>query len=338
MKISPIWLAGLLLAIAISPASADTLADVQARGKLKCGVNGALPGLSFEDDKGVWSGFDVDFCRAVAAAALGDADKVEYVRLDNEQRLDALKSGTIDLLARNTSWTLTRDVSHGMSFVGVLYFDGQGFMVPRSTSLLSTLELSGKTVCAMTGSTGPAHAERYFTRHRMELQMKLYPDIDAAIAAYLAGDCDALTTDHSQLFSVRAKLDDAAGHRILPEIISKEPLSPAVRDGETRWFDLVRWTLFTLIEAEEYGISSANLERVRATAKSPQIAMLLDRNGESGRMLGVEPGWGHRVLAAVGNYGEMFNRNLGNQSALLMKRGYNALWSEGGLLFAPPIR
>jgi len=333
------WLPVLLLAIALSQSSlADTLDEVKARDSLRCGVNGQVPGLSFRDESGAWSGLDVDFCRAVAAAALGTKAKVEFVPLTNTERLGALSAGRIDLLSRNTTWTLWRDIAHGMSFVGVLYFDGQGFMVPRNIGLLSTLELSGTSVCVPSGTTSEANAQRYFTRHRMKLTLLAFDDIRTATAAYLAGECGALTSDQSQLHSLRSTLENPHAQRILPEVISKEPLGPAVRDGDKRWFDVVRWTLFALINAEEMGIDSTNVSRARELATNEGTRLLLDVDGKVAGALGLHPLWVTRAIGQVGNYAEIYERNLGDQSPLKMKRGLNALWTDGGLLYAPPSR
>jgi general L-amino acid transport system substrate-binding protein len=334
------WLSGLILIgalnLTLSQAGAATLDDVKARGSLRCGVNGELPGLSYKDAKGLWSGFDVDFCRAVAAAALGDANKVEFVPLNNSDRFDALREGEVDLLSRNTTWTLSRDLDLGMAFVGILYHDGQGFMVPRASNALSVMELSRKRICAIEDSTSPANAEAFFTRNRMQLELVLVKDIDAATAAYAAGKCDGITSDHSQLYALRTALDEPQAHRILPEVVSKEPLSPAVRQGDQVWFDIVRWTLFLLIDAEELGIDSTNVEGARSVAKTAEVRGLLDLDGKTAGMLGVEPGWSYRVIKQVGNYAEVFERNLGSQSPLKVKRGLNALWRDGGILYAPP--
>ncbi len=338
MKHPIVWLAGALLAGALHQAGAETLEDVKQRGTLRCGVNGEVPGLSYKDASGHWSGLDVDFCRAVAAAALGQAEKVEFVPVNAANRFDVLREGEIDLLSRNTTWTLSRDLDLGVVFVSPIYYDGQGFMVRRETSTLSALELSNKPVCAIADTTGPENAERYFTRHRMVLELKQFPDIKAATEAYLNGDCYALTTDQSQLHAVRAGLGAASAHRILPEVISKEPLSPAVRRDDERWFDIVRWTLFTMIDAEEAGIDSTNVEQARARARSDEVRLLLDVDGETGKLLGLDQGWGYRIIDQVGNYAEIFERNLGDQSPLKIKRGLNALWHDGGILYAPPAR
>ncbi|MEA3278699.1 MAG: amino acid ABC transporter substrate-binding protein [Pseudomonadota bacterium] len=339
MRLAVRWLLAALLVGGLAQTSAaGTLAEVKDRGKLRCGVNGLVPGLSFKDENGRWSGLDVDFCRAVAAAALGDGSKVEFLPLSTDERLDALSGDHIDLLARNTTWTLSRDLGHGMSFVGILYLDGQGFLVAREAGLYSTLELDGKRICSLANSTSPANAQRYFTRNRMKLELETFQTFDAAKQAYLDGKCDALTGDQSQLHSLRAGLKDPRVHEILPEVISKEPLSPAVRKGDDQWFDIVRWTLFVLIDAEELGIDSTNVDRAREQAREGETRLLLDADGHTGKLLELEPGWSHRVIKQVGNYAEVFERNLGSQSPLKIKRGLNALWRDGGLLYAPPAR
>lgn len=333
------WLFGIALAGGLVHASvADTLEDVKNRGTLRCGVNGAVPGLSSKDEAGNWSGLDVDFCRAVAAAVLGEKDKVEFVPVGLDDRMSALGEGRIDLLSRNTTWTLSRDLGFGMTFAGILYHDGQGFMVPRSAGLLTSLDLGGKRVCALAGSTAPDNARRYFTLNRMELQLDTFDNLDSAKRAYLEGKCDALTSDQSQLFSLRTTLEEPGAHTILGEVISKEPLGPAVRKGDARWFDIVRWTLYLIIDAEELGIDSANADRVREQAKGEETRLLLDADGETAKLLGLDNGWSHRVIAQVGNYSEIFERNLGAHSELKIKRGLNALWRDGGMLYAPPAR
>jgi len=339
MRTLAAWLIGFLFASMLSTrAPAGTLEEVTARGSLRCGVDGGVPGLSYRDQGGRWSGLDVDFCRAVAAAVLGDKDKLEPIALTLAERLDALRQGRVDLLARNTTWTLSRDLAHGMSFVGILYHDGQGFLVPRHPEILSALDLGGKRVCVLAETTGPDNARRFFLRHRMEVTLAPYPDLEAAKEAYLAGTCDALSDDQTQLFSLRTTLEDPGAHRILGEVISKEPLGPAVRKGDARWFDIVRWTLFLMIDAEELGIDSTNLERVRNEAQATETRVLLDLDGKTAVLLGLEPEWGLRILRQVGNYGEIFERNLGSGSPLAIKRGLNALWRDGGILYAPPAR
>ena len=331
--------AALLIGAALATsAGADTLDEVKARGELRCGVNGEVPGLSVKDDNGAWSGLDVDFCRAVAAAALGSGDKVAFVPLATAERFPALRDGRIDLLARNTPWTGLRDLTEGVSFAGILYFDGQGFMVPRASGKLSTLELNDATICAIDNTTSADNAKAYFTRHRMSMELFLHPDLTSALADYLDGKCSTLTTDQSQLYSLRSTLEQPREHRILPEVVSKEPLSPAVRAGETRWLDLVRWTLYTLVNAEEIGIDSHNVTTAKERASSEAVRALLDLDGITAQKLGIEPEWGYRVLLQVGNYGELFERNLGKASGLGIKRGMNAIWRDGGLMYAPPVK
>lgn len=340
MQLATCRLLGLLLALLLAPfaAAADQLDDIRERGQLRCGVNGEVPGLSYRDESGAWTGIDVDFCRAVAVAAVGSASKVELVPVSTAERFSALRDGKIDVLARNTTWNQVRDLTQGVSFAAILYYDGQGFMVPRSSNTLSTLELGGARLCAIVDTTGIQSAERYFKRHQMPMELKQYPDLKTAAEAYLGGECTALTTDRSQLYALRAALERPESQRILPEVISREPLAPAVVKGETRLLDLVRWTLYTLINAEQMGIDSNNVMTAKTRAESDDVRALLDLDGESGQALGIDPEWGYRVILAVGNYGEMFERNLGKTSGLDIKRGLNALWSEGGLLYAPPPR
>lgn len=333
------WVTGILLAGALCQAlAAGTLENVKARGKVRCGVNGEAPGLSFKDSAGHWSGMDVDFCRAVAAATLGSKDKVEFIPLTVAEALDALAKGQVDLISRNSSWNLERDVAEGVTYVGVLLFDGQGFMIRRDTGILSALELDDKSVCALTGSTSADHVRRYFDRHHMDLELHLFPDMNAASKAYLAGDCQILTSDQTQLYGLRLVMENGGDQRVLPEVISKEPLSPAVREGDGRWFDIVRWTLFVMIDAEELGIDSRNVKRAQGDAKAVDTRLLLDVEGKVAKALGLEKDWVIRIIGQVGNYGEIYERNLGGQSSLMIQRGYNALWNDGGLLYAPPPR
>jgi general L-amino acid transport system substrate-binding protein len=333
-------MASLLLASLLMPVTlfADALDNVLERGVLRCGVNGEIPGLSYRDDSGAWSGIDVDLCRAVAAAALGSSEKVELIPLKTSERFSALREDRVDLLARNTTWTQARDLGEGVSFAAIYYYDGQGFMVPRSTNTLSTLELDRATICAIADTTSSESAVRYFKRHRMAMELRQYPDFDSAMQAYLAGECSTVTTDRSQLYSIRAGLANPAEQRILPEVISREPLAPAVRKGETRMLDLARWTVYTLINAEELGITSSNVATAKARAQNAEVRTLLDLDGDTAKAIGIEPGWGYRLLLAVGNYAEVFERNLGKPSGLDIKRGMNALWNHGGLLYAPPPR
>ncbi len=327
-------LAGLLMLA--GNAGAATLEDVKERGTLRCGVNSGLPGLSERTAEGRWQGLDVDLCRAVAAAALGDAKKVEFVPLTNRERLQALADRRIDLLARNTTWNLSRDLGSGVDFVGINYYDGQGLMVRKSQQARSVLELDGVRICVQAATTSEAHIKDYFTANRMGYTAVYAESPEEALQIYADGGCDALTSDQSQLYGLRTRLPDPSRHRILPEVISKEPLGPAVRDDDPAWRDLVRWSLYTMINAEELKVTSANVDRVREQAAKPAVRGLLDLDGSSGKALGIAPQWGYRIVKQVGNYGESFERNLGKQSPLKIKRGLNALWNNGGLLYAPP--
>ena len=319
-------------------AGASTLEEVKQRGELRCGVSTGLPGLSQQDDQGTWRGLDVDMCRAVAAAVLGDAEKVQFVPLIATARLKAVQDGRIDLLARNTTWTMERDISLGLNFVGVNYYDGQGFLVRKKKGLRSALQLNGANICVQEGSTSIDNVKRYFTRNRMQFSLLTFETPEASIGAFEQGKCDLLTSDQSQLYGLRTQLAAPKEYAILPEIISREPLGPVVREGDDNWQDIVRWTLFTMINAEERGINSANVERAKSQAQSPVIRRLLGLDGFSGEALGLDPLWSYRIIKQVGNYGESFDRNLGKRSALKIGRGLNALWNHGGLMYAPPAR
>ncbi|WPL18882.1 General L-amino acid-binding periplasmic protein AapJ precursor [Thiorhodovibrio winogradskyi] len=334
----PRWPLALVLLFATSLASADTLGKIKSRGTLRCAVNGEVPGLSLQAGDGRWSGLDVDFCRALAAAVLGDADKVEFIPTTTAERFEALTKGRADVLARNTSWTQARELTEAIRFVGVLYHDGQGFMVPRTSGKRSALELANVKVCAITKTTNIDNAKSYFTRHRMPMELMPFDDLPTAADAYQEGRCDTLTADQSQLHALRALFPDPKAHRILPEIISREPLSPAVPAADDKWFELARWTLFTLINAEILGIDSGNVATARERGRSDEVRTLLGDDNDINAHLGLSEGWGARIIAAVGNYGEMFERNLGPDSGLDIKRGLNALWDRGGLLYAPPPR
>lgn len=332
----PHWLLAAALIGATSLASAATLDEIKSRDTLRCIVNGEVPGLSLKDSAGHWSGLDVDFCRALAAAVLGDADQVTFIPTLPANRFEPLTAGRADVLARNTSWTQARELGQDIRFVGILYHDGQGFMVPRASAKHSTLELANTKICALSNTTNIDNARRYFTRHRMPMEIVPFDDLPAAADAYQEGRCDTLTADQSQLHALRALLPEPQAHRILPEVISREPLGPAVRAADGKWFEVVRWTLFTLINAEMLGIDSSNVEGARERATTKEVRTLLGDNPEINTRIGLEPGWGARIVAAVGNYGEIFERNLGKASGLDIKRGLNALWDHGGLLYAPP--
>jgi len=299
------------LGIAATGASAATLDDVKAKGFVQCGVSQGLPGFSNPDAAGNWTGLDVDVCKAVAAAVFGDSSKVKFTPLSAKERFTALQSGEIDILSRNTTWTATRDTSLGLNFAGVNYYDGQGFMVRKSLNVKSALELSGASVCTNTGTTTELNVADYFRANKLEFELVAFEKADEVVAAYDAGRCDVYTTDASGLYAQRLKLGNPGDHTVLPEIISKEPLGPVVRQGDDQWFNLVKWTHFAMVNAEEL---------------------------EFGASLGVGNDWAFNIISQVGNYGETFDRNVGPSTPLAISRGVNALWTDGGLQYAPPIR
>ena len=315
-----------------------TLDGVRAKGHLQCGVSQGLPGFSNPDKKGEWSGIDVDVCRAVAAAVLGDARKVKFTPLSAKQRFTVLQSGEIDVLSRNTTWTLTRDSALGLNFAGVVYHDGQGFMVRKDLGVKSARDLDGAMVCINAGTTTELNAADYFRTNRMRYTPVTFEKSDEAIAAYDAGRCDVYTTDQSGLYAQRIKLKNPADHMVLPEIISKEPLGPVVRQGDDEWFNIVRWALFAMINAEELGVTSGNVAGLAKSTSDPQIRRLLGTEGTMGAHLKLDAAWAMRIVAQVGNYGEVFERNLGPATTLKISRGVNQLWSKGGVMYAPPIR
>lgn len=328
-------------AVVASPAEpSPTLAAVRARRSLRCGVNPGLAGFALPDSRRQWRGFDVDFCRALAAAVLGDAERVTFVPLDNERRLAALKAGDVDVLARNTSWTFTRDTAEGVDFAGVSYFDGQGFLAPRSLNLQSAAELSGAKICVQSGSTSELNVADWFKARELNYTLAAYPTEAKAREAYQAEQCDVITSDISTLASARSLLSNPQAHVILADVISKEPLGPVVRQGDAGWADIVRWTLNALILAEELGVTADNAADRRKQSSDPQVRRLLGAEGGFGRMLGLNDDWAFDAIRVVGNYGEMFERNLGPGSALRLERGQNALWSaeRPGLLYSPPMR
>ena len=327
----------LLLAVAAQSASAQTLKAVKDRGMLNCGSNGTLAGFGLPDAQGKWTGLDVDFCRAIAAAVLNDAEKVKYVPLSAKDRFTALQSGEVDVLARNTTWTSSRDTSLGLNFTGVNYYDGQGFMVRKTLKVNSALELNGASVCVQQGTTTELNLADYFSANKMQLKSVTFASANEAVKAYDAGRCDAYTTDASALYAERLRVSDPNDHIILPEIISKEPLGPAVRHGDDQWFDIVKWTLFAMMNAEELNISTKNLdEAVKST--NPEIKRFVGTEGNFGEQLGLTKDWAVRVVKQVGNYGESFERNVGLGSPLKIERGLNKLWTKGGIQYAPPIR
>ena len=325
--------------VAATAASAATLDDVKARGVLNCGVTTGLTGFAAPDANGVWEGFDVGVCRAVAAAVLGDPNAVEFVPTTGQTRFTALASGEIDMLARNTTWTFSRDVDLKFEFIGVNYYDGQGFMVPRDLGVSSAKELDGATVCIQTGTTTELNLADYFRANNITYEPVPIETNAEAQQQYLAGACDVYTTDASGLAATRATFEDPAAHVLLPEIVSKEPLGPLVRHGDNDWGDIVRWTLNALIAAEELGVTSANIaELAAAPTNNPEINRLLGTEGELGAMLGLENNWAVNAISAGGNYGELFEKNIGENTPIGLARGLNAQWTDGGLLYTPPFR
>ncbi len=322
----------------ISAASAGTLDDVKSKGFIQCGVSQGLIGFSNPDDKNNWTGLDVDFCRAVAGAVFGDGQKVKFTPLSAKERFTALQSGEIDILSRNTTWTMGRDTSLGLVFAGVTYYDGQGFLVKKSLGVDSALKLDGASVCTQTGTTTELNLADYFRANNMKYEVVAFEKADEVIAAYDSGRCDVFTTDQSGLYAERLKLKNPDENVVLPEIISKEPLGPVVRQGDDAWFNVVKWTYFALLNAEEAGVTAANADDMIANSTDPGIRRLLGVEGDFGKAIGLENNWAANAVKAVGNYGEMFDRNVGPDTNLKISRGVNALWSKGGIQYAPPVR
>ena len=315
-------------------ASAATLDDVRTKGYVQCGVSQGLPGFSNADDSGNWTGIDVDLCRAVAAAIFGDGDKVRFTPLSAKQRFTALSSGEIDILSRNTTWTMTRDTQLGLNFAGVNYYDGQGMMVPSGLGVKSAMELDGANICTNTGTTTELNITDFFRSNKMSFNLVAFEKADEVVAAYDAGRCDVYTTDRSALAAQRTKLTDPNAHKVLPEIISKEPLGPVVRQGDDQWFNIVRWTLNALINAEELGVTKSNVQSMK-NSDNPAIKRLLGTEGNFGEELGLENDWAANAIQAVGNYAEFYEKTV---APLGLARGVNALWSAGGIMYAPPVR
>jgi len=325
--------------LAAAAASAATLDDVKARGKLNCGVTTGLAGFAAPDANGVWEGFDVAVCRAVAAAVLGDPMAVEFVTTTGQTRFTALAAGEIDMLARNTTWTFSRDTDLKFEFVGVNYYDGQGFMVPKGLGVASAKDLDGATVCIQTGTTTELNLADFFRTNNISYEPVPIETNAEAQQQYLAGACDVYTTDASGLAATRATFENPGDHIILPEIISKEPLGPLVRHGDNEWGDIARWTLNALIAAEELGITSANVAELSAgPTNNPEINRVLGTEGELGAMIRLDPDWAKRAIMAGGNYGEIFEKNIGENTPIGLARGLNAQWMDGGLLYSPPFR
>ncbi|MEE9311970.1 MAG: amino acid ABC transporter substrate-binding protein [Planctomycetota bacterium] len=324
--------------LAAGVASAATLDDVKAKGELACGVSTGLVGFAAPDANGVWAGFDVDICRAVAAAVLGDSNAVKYVPLTGKTRFTALASGEVDLLARNTTWTFSRDVDLKFTFVGVNYYDGQGFMVPKALGVSSAKDLDGATICIQTGTTTELNLADFFRSNGMSYEPVPIETNAESQQNYLAGACDVYTTDASGLAATRATFESPDDHILLPEIVSKEPLGPLVRHGDNQWGDIVRWTLNALISAEELGVTSANLAEMSNGTNNPEINRLLGTEGELGAMLGLNADWAKNALSVSGNYGEIFETHIGESTAIGLARGLNAQWKDGGLIYSPPFR
>ena len=322
---------------AASAASAQTLKTVKDRGILNCGANTGLAGFGQPDAQGNWKGLDVELCRAIAAAIFNDPSKVKFVPLTAQQRFTSVQTGDADVLVRNTTWTSSRDTSLGLNFTGVNYYDGQGFMVRKALKLSSALELNDASVCVQQGTTTELNLADYFRANKMKLKSVTFASADETVKAYDAGRCDAFTTDASGLYSERLKLAKPDEHIVLPEIISKEPLGPAVRHGDDQWFDVVKWVHFAMVNAEELGVTKANVDEGLKSA-NPEIKRLLGTEGKHGEALGLTNDWAYRIIKHVGNYGEVFERNVGQGSPLKIARGINALWTKGGLQYAPPVR
>ncbi len=323
--------------LSMEAASAQTLKTVQDRGMVSCGVSQGLPGFSLPDDKGNWTGLDVDVCRAIAAAIFNDPAKVKFVPLSAKDRFTALQSGEIDVLSRNTTWTLSRDTSLGANFTGVTYYDGQGFLVKKSLKVNTALELNSASVCVQTGTTTEQNLADYFKGNNMKYEVIAFGTADETVKAYESGRCDVFTSDVSQLYAERLKLSNPADHAVLPEVISKEPLGPMVRHGDDQWFDLVKWVLFAMVDAEEMGVTQKNVDEM-AKSDKPEFKRTFGTDGNLGEQLGVTKDWVLRIVKAVGNYGEAFDRNVGAGSKLGIARGLNQLWNKGGIQYAPPIR
>jgi general L-amino acid transport system substrate-binding protein len=336
--ITPILAAAAGLAFAaVGAADAQTLKTVQDRGKLVCGVSQGLAGFSIKDDKGEWSGFDVDFCRALAAAIFNDPSKVEYVPLNAAERFAALKDMKIDVLSRNSTWTLGREEESNVAFAGVTYYDGQAFMIPKAGSATSVLELDGLKVCVQKGTTSVPNAKDYLEANHVAYEIVEGDTVADIVTNYLSGKCNALTTDESQLFALRSQFPKPGEHTILPDVISKEPLGPVVRQDDMSWFNLVKWMNFALLDAEELGVSSSTIDEALQSQK-PAVKRLVGADGDFGKGLGLANGWAANAVRSVGNYGEIFDRNVGVHTKLGIPRGLNELWNNGGIQYAPPIR
>jgi general L-amino acid transport system substrate-binding protein len=325
------------LGLAAVGASAATLDQVKQKGYLACGANPGLAGFGIPDDKGNWTGLDIDFCRAVAAAVFGDASKIKVIPLNAKDRFTALQSGEIDVLSRNSTWTMSRETTLGLLFGPPNFFDGQGFMVRKKLNVSSALELNGASICVQQGTTTELNLADYFRSNNIKYEGVVFATDGETVKAYDSGRCDAYTTDSSGLYSEKAKLVNPDEHVVLPEIISKEPLAPVVRAGDDKWFDLIRWTHYAMLIAEELGVTSKNVDQMMSSP-NPEIRRLLGAEGDFGKSLGLDNNWAYNIVKLVGNYGEVFDKDVGEGSPLKIKRGLNALWTKGGLQYAPPIR
>ncbi len=337
MKKLACFLALAVVFAAQSATAQTTLKAVKDRGILNCGANGTLAGFGLPDAKGQWTGLDVDICRAIAAAIFNDPTKVKFVPLTAKDRFTALQSGEIDVLSRNTTWTISRDTSLGLNFTGVTYYDGQGFMVHKALKVNSALELNGASVCVQQGTTTELNLADFFRAHKMQLKTVTFATANEAVKSYDAGRCDAYTTDASGLYAERLRLSSPDDNIVLPEIISKEPLGPVVRHGDDQWFDIVKWVLFAMLNAEELGITQKNVDEMKKST-NPSVKRFVGSDGNYGEQLGLTKDWADRIIKAVGNYGEAFERNVGKGSPLKISRGLNRLWNQGGIQYAPPIR
>ena len=329
--------AGAAFCFGATSVSAATLDDVKSKGHVQCGVSQGLPGFSNPDSAGNWTGMDVDVCRAIAAAVFGNADAVKFTPLSAKERFTALQSGEIDVLSRNTTWTMTRDTTLGLNFTAVTYYDGQGFMVRKSLGVSSALDLGGASVCTNTGTTTELNAADFFRSNNLEYEVVAFEKADEAVQAYDTERCDVYTTDASGLYAQRLKLSNPGDHVVLPEIISKEPLGPVVRQGDDQWFNVVKWVVFAMTNAEELGVSSSNVDNMKES-DNPSIKRLLGTEGAFGEAIGLSNDWAYDIIKNVGNYGEIFDANVGPATPLAIARGVNALWSDGGLIYGPPIR
>jgi general L-amino acid transport system substrate-binding protein len=330
------------LGAAATAAQAQTVASatldaVKAKGYLQCGVTSGVAGFSAPDANNVWSGLEVDFCRAMAAAIFNDPNAVRYTPLTSQERFTALSAGEIDVLSRTTTWTMSRDTQLGIKFVGTIFYDGQGFMVRSADGITSALELSGAAICIESGTTTELNAADYFASNNMEFNTVVFVDQDEVVKAYEDGRCDVYTTDSSALAAERSKLADPAAHVILPEVISKEPLGPVVRQGDDGWFNIARWTYFALLEAEELGVTQANVDEMLGS-DNPSIKRLLGVEGDFGTPMGLTKDWAYQIIKHIGNYGESYERNVGPNTPIGLARGLNALWRDGGIQYSNPIR